>query len=502
MKTWKISVTCILLTFLCLFSSLGYAAVSGAMRVSGSVKNDIPYGLFITSVTTKSTSNTDKNLVEHKEYTTTVDSTISRKGNSAGTVTYTVTVLNNTKLTYSYRGIYYQTNLTGYNGNNYVATANNRSKIGVVCSLANASAESKKVEPGQSMTFTVTYTVGAGMNANTDWKTLINFQFGINVDGEREALAVIEEKFLNILNTPTTYEQLIDALDNKFDGRQEWTSNYIGNVKGSSSEDSVAVNTLFAGQLQITVGREQLDATVLIKHENLDGSTLTGDDYVATNTSNGGVFRGYGCEMTLYLTIDPLDKAGTYVPVYAVVFTCDRDQNGNQISDWYRIGSTYAGTANVVTYDGGNGTGSFVTDNWRSDAANYRLIDGYSFDIKGQTYSLGAYSHNIVQDRSIKDIVVATDAGAVNTLEILLNHAKKIIDNPEYAGLGIDLVYEMYEKYAGLYTVDANGNHTVSQSSTIAELSPAIENLYRVVNAALTEMEAVIRQEQNAQAEN
>ena len=93
-----------------------------------------------------------------------------------------------------------------------------------------------------------------GRNANTDWKTLINYQFGINVDGEREALEVIESKFLNILNTNSTYEQLIDALDNKFDGRQEWTSNYIGNVTGSSSEDSVAVNTLFAGQLQITVG--------------------------------------------------------------------------------------------------------------------------------------------------------------------------------------------------------------------------------------------------------
>jgi hypothetical protein len=195
--------------------------------------------------------------------------------------------------------------------------------------------------------------------------------------------------------------------------------------------------------------------------------------------------------MTLYLTIDPLNKAGAYVPVYAVVFTCDRDDNGNQISDWYRIGSTYAGTANVVTYDGGNGTGSFVTDNWRADAATYRLIDGYSYRINGETYSLGAYSHNIARNVSIKDIVTATDTAARNTLQTLLNHAKKIIDNQAFAGVGIDLVEEMYEKYSDLSTVGANGNHTVNRSATIAQLSPAIENLYRVVNDALAKMEAL-----------
>ena len=495
MKTWKVCVICMLLAFLCTFSSLGYAAVSNTMRVSGSVKTDIPYGLFITSVSTQSTSNTDKNQVSYLQYSTALDSTISRKGNSSGTVTYTVTVLNNTKLTYSYRGIYFQTPLDGYNGNSYVSTSNGRSQIGVVCSLANATANGKKVEPGQTLSFTVTYTVGNSMNANIDWRTLINFQFGINVDGEREALEVIEGKFLNILNTTSTYEQLIDALDNKFDGRQEWTSNYIGNVTGSSSEDSVAVNTLFAGQLQIMVGKEQLDATVLIKHENLDGNRSTGDDYTAVNSSNGGVFNGYGCEMTLYLTIDPLNKAGTYVPVYAVVFTCDRDENGNKISDWYRIGSTYAGTANVVTYDGGNGTGSFVTDNWKADAATYKLIDGYSYDINGEKYTLGSYSHSVAADVSIKNIVTAKDVAAITTLQTLLNDAYRIMNDQQYAGVGIDIVAEAYEKYSDLYTVDANGNHTVDPDLTIAQLSPAILDIYGAVNDALTEMDKVSKQQ-------
>jgi hypothetical protein len=364
--------------------------------------------------------------------------------------------------------------------------------------LANASAEDKKVAPGDTLSFTVTYTIGSSMSSSTDWKTLINFQFGINVDGEREALEVVESKFLNILNTQTTYLQLLDALDNKFDGRQEWTSNYIGNVTGSSSADSVAVNTLFAGQLQITVGKENMDATVLIKHENLDGNTLTGDDYKLTYNQYGEVTHA-GCEMTLYLTIDPLNKAGAYVPVYAVVFTCDRDEQGNKISDWYRIGSTYVGTANVVTYDGGNGTGSFVTDNWRADAFSYELIDGYSFNIDGETYALGAYSHNIAQNTSIKDIVIEKDIKAINTLQTLLNDARRIVDNQNYAGAGIDLVDEALEKalgkLSGHYTIDANGRYVVDSDLTVAQISPDILNLYSVINEALVKIDALAKQQ-------
>ena len=498
MKTWVKALLGISLSLMCVFSSLGYASFTDTLEASVSAKMEIPYGLFITSVTTDSTSRIDRNDYSHIQHTTTLDSNISRTYSGSGSVTYRITVLNNTNLTYSYRKIYFQTNLNGYNGNDSVSTSNGNSRIGVVCSLANASSADKMVAPGETLEFTVTYTIGRNLSFNTDWKTLINFQFGINVDGEREALAVVEEKFLDILNKTTTYEQLIDALDNKFDGRQEWTSNYIGNVTGSSSEDSVVVNTLFAGQLQITVGNDEKDATVLIKHENLDGNLLTGDDYVAENENNGGVFRGYGCEMTLYLTIDPLTAAGRYVPVYAVVFTCDRDENGNQISDWYRIGSMYAGTANVVTYDGGNGTGSFVTDNWIADAATYQLIEGYSFDINGESYTLDEYTHNISQGISIKNIVTEKDAKAISTFQTLLNDAQRIIDNPSYAGVGIDLIEEAFEetllKFANYYTIDENGHYIVDPNLTIAQISPAILNLYDVVNDALIRIDALVKQ--------
>ena len=291
---------------------------------------------------------------------------------------------------------------------------------------------------------------------------------------------------------------MLDPLDNKFDGNQEWTSNYIGNVTGSSSADSIAVNTLFSGQLQITVGKENMDATVLIKHENLDGNTLTGDEYTLRYNQYGDITHE-GCEMTLYLSIDPLNRAGAYVPVYAVVFTCDRDANGNQISDWYRIGSTYAGTANVVTYDGGNGTGSFVTDNWRADAATYQLIEGYSFNINGERYNLDAYSHNIARNVSIKDVVTAKDAAAIRIFQTLLNDASRLVNNSNYAGVGIDLIEEELEKilvkFSDSYTVDENGNYVMDSNLTIVQISPAILDLYGVVNDALIRIDALAQQQ-------
>lgn len=459
--------------------------------------SNIPEGLFITAIDTNSTSYVDSNEVNFIEYSTTINSTINKARSGTGKVEYKVTVYNNTKLTYTYRDFYYQTSLDGYNGNGYLSTTNNRSKIGVTVSLAKETAANKIVKPGETKEFTVTYTVGSSMNANTDWATRINLRFGINVDGEREALEVVEKKFLDILNTKTTYDQLIDVIDNKYDGYNEWTSNYIGNVVGSSSEDSVALNTLFAGQLQITVGKDQMDATVLVKHENLDGNRLTGDDYVAVNKNGtGSPFYGYGCEMTLYLTVDPLNRAGAYVPVYAVVFTCDRDANGNKISDWYRIGSTYSGTANVVGYEGGNGTGSFVTDNWIADAATYKLVDGYSYNIGGDVYSLKAYSHSVSKGVSIKNIVVANDTNAVNTLKTLANDAKRIMNDTRYAGEGVDIVAEVYERYSYLYTANANGTHSVRADLTIAQMSPAIVNLYNAVSEALMYMDAVQKENQ------
>lgn len=506
MKSWTKASICIGLSLMFCFMSIGYAALTDDLSIWGTAKVDIPSGLFIIDISEGTASNLDKHQAEYLEYTTTIDATQSRtnSGNRTGSVTYTVTVLNNTKLSYSYRDIYFQTNLSEYNGNatyqegwgnnrktysyiNNEGTSNKR--IDVDTYFPNG----KIVQPGKKLTFEVTYTVGTGMDARTDWRTLINFQFGINVDGEEKALEIVEEKFLNILNTTSTYNELFDVLDNKFDGR-DWTSNYIGNVKDSTSADSAALNTLFAGHLQITVGNQEMDATVLIKHENIDGNENTGDDYTAYYGNQS--YSGYGCEMTLYLTVDPLTASGHYVPVYAVVFTCEKGADGKPAGDWYRIGDTYYGEADVVAYNGDTGTGSFVTDRWNTRTSTYNVVDGYSYNISGTQYNFSGYSYSIGEDRPIEEVLMAYDTNANAALQTLLNHAKSIIDSKEYAGTGINLVEKAYFELSAYYELDANGNPIVNADISRAKLCPPIKDLYHAVNEALVRMEALSKQPQ------
>lgn len=463
MKAWIKCLFCITLSLMFAFTCIGYAAITDHMIINGSANINIPSGLFITNISTISTSNTDKNTVSFLDYSTTVNSIISRSGSRAGTVVYEITVLNNTDHEYAYRGLYY---MNSYGGNSYVSTSNANNNLGVVVSFPNG----KVVAPKEKLTFRVTYTIGRSVSSNLNLDTLLNFQFGINVDSMDKAYDIVHSKFMDILNTTSTYNQLIEVLDDKFDGSQTWTSNYIGNVGNAVDNDMMTVETLFAGQLTMMINGQAQKAWVMIKHEDIDGNELTGDDYTL-NYNQYGMITHKGCEMTLYMTVDSLDNANSWAPVYATVFTCDRDANGNKISEWYKVGDSYYGQANVVGYHGeSGGTGSFVTDNWKSYASTYQVTENYS-------YSVGA-------DVSIKDLMTVVDQSAINEFQNLLVDAEKMIANQKYAGTGITVVEEAYAKAAAFYTLDANGNAVANQGTRRVWLVPIMQDLDHVLTVA------------------
>ncbi len=461
-------ILCIVLSLSFCFVTLGYSAITGKLVVRGTAKLEIPEGLFITAIAQKGNpTRLDVANAEFVHHSTTVKTSLSKSSN--GSVTYTVTVKNNTKYDYAYRGLYYQSELEDYD-NNYVSTSNGNSRIGVVTSFPNG----RVVKAGESLRFEVTYTIGSSRNtfpASDTFYTMLNYQFGINVETAEEAIEAVHSKFQDILNTSSTYETLVEHLDDKFDGSQEWTSNYIGNVGNATTDDAMVVNTLFAGQLQIIINGVSTPARVIIKHENLDNNNMTGDDYVARNESNGGVFRGYGCEMTMYFTIDALSTPNGTAPVYVTVYTCDRDENGNISSEWYQIGDTYLGNAPIVSYNGtAGGTGSFVTDNWTSVGRTYSPTDQYSYAVDPNT--------------SLKTLVQVTDDAAINEFQRLLNEAKEMIDDLTYAGTGIDQLERAYERAARYFTLDENGNPVAKQGTTRAQLCPTISDLdYAIVEA-------------------
>ena len=447
---------CIMLAFLC----VGYAAITGTLSIVGEASIASPEGIYITNISEVGTSNIEVNEFSYISSTTNVVNRIKRgSSNEPGTVTYEITIFNNTDSTYYFR---YMTGISDYNGNDYISEYGSDTSVFIECLFGNTSDNSKKLMPREYITFETTYTVGKGISESIDLNMLINFRFGIHVSGRDEAVSMVESKFLQILNTPSTYEYLLDILDNKFDGVNDWSSNYVGNVAGAVtgafSEDSIAVNNLFQNHLQMTIDGELKEVTVIIKHENIDWDNTTGDDYVATHPS-GAVYNGTGCEMTLYFTIDTLDVPSEYVTVYAMIFTCDRDwQTGAITSEWYRIGDIFIGKAEVSDYDGTvGGTGSFRTTTWAPLAETYQLIAGYHFEVQNEnhvdSFDLDSFSYTVTpnyQHPMYYLLETWSDEAPVVILQ-LLDDAKRILDNKNYAGEGIDRLRAVYEKYYWIY---------------------------------------------------
>ncbi len=460
---------CTVLSLVFCFLSIGYAAVSDPFLIRGSADIEVPSGLFITKIEELSSSGLRTHDISFEPYSTTVKCSLRKSSNStAGSATYRITVRNNTKRAYTYRKLYYQTNLSEYD-NDKISTTSGRNSLGVEVNYPKTNGSNTIIEPGGEFSFEVTYSLGASSSSfpsRNTYYTLINYQFGINVDSEAEAVEAVQDKFLNILNTTDTYLDLVDVLDNKYDGSNAWTSNYVGNVGDATSDDALTVNTLFAGQLELMINGQTKPATVLIKHEDLDNNRNTGDDYIAYANS-GSPCYGYGCEMTLYLTTHSLKRADSSdgnAPVYVSVFTCNRDENGDIVGGWYRIGEVYEGYANIVGYKGeANGEGSFVTDNWLSYARTYKVTDNYSYYAPAGT--------------TIKALVQETDQALVAEFQRLLTEAKSIFEDTRYAGTGIEEVELAYYDAINYFTVDANGNPYANGGSTRAQLIPVVRRL-------------------------
>ena len=167
------------------------------------------------------------------------------------------------------------------------------------------------------------------------------------VDGALEA-------FQKILNTPADKVKLDGIMD-----QSSISGAYVGNVVGSSGNDTKVLAELFAGNLNLmlinpeTNKLEKTYLTCMIKEEDVDDD---GDK-----------------EMTIYMTPDDLTQIrwGSTIPnVYVGVFTQVTAADGTK--KWEQLGDLYHGTATCNDYDSNifNGTDpSLNTDSWRSSQA-------------------------------------------------------------------------------------------------------------------------------------
>ena len=354
MKTWLKIMLCIALSFMCLFTSVGYARLTRDLKIYGDAQLAPPKDIYIIDVSGGNYIN--PNTLAYAK--TIINSELTLRQNSSGTyeASYTFTVFNNTYDTY-----YYVAMVRG--------TSSGES--GEIDSYSNPNIElnpdihlGEEIKPGETKVVKVTANFLKGADtSNTTLHSIIEYQFSTTKPESNDQAAVsgVLGKFAEILNNNEDYNDLISAMDNTagiggiLTGRVSDT--YIGNVVGSDSDDTEALSALFGENMELNIDGVNTPVTIMIKRENIDGNKNTGD--------------GDGNEMTLYITADPLNVTGKYVPVYAVVYT---KKSG---SDWHQVGDIYMGTANVRSYGGISirGTGSFNTDNWRRVDANGNRVN-------------------------------------------------------------------------------------------------------------------------------
>ncbi len=207
-----------------------------------------------------------------------------------------------------------------------------------------------------------------GNITNTTLSTEVKFNF--TIDKEAVGGVVAETavgKFAEILNDTVSYNTLTTAMDD----RSGWNSNsvtYIGNVAGADSGDSSTINGLF-GQDFMSMDLDgdgvEEPITMMVKRENLDGDTTTGDKYTY-KPMWGSASEVLGVEMTIYITADSFDNVsqGTSMTVYASVYTKLAGSD-----EWTCIVELTKGTATANNYSGTSwgAANSFNTDTWRSE---------------------------------------------------------------------------------------------------------------------------------------
>ena len=388
-------------------------------------------------------------------------SSVTDVSRSNSSVTYKVTLYNNTGVTYWYLGPSWGDNtssnsLIGKSNGITITTTDNYGENG------NTFNTEDWVPPYTTRDIYVTFNfgsnaVGAGIHVS------ISLDFGMKMDA-------VQDEFLAILND-TVSANGYHYLDEVFNAQyKENGSTVLANI----GDDVAIFDRLFGGKPTIKIDGKDVPVTIMIERANVDGLT-TGDSYGV----NGGPT---GCEYTLYITIDPLDSPTGEAMVYAVSYS----RGGSSgVNNWYQLGQLYEGTSPLITYDS-EGNVAFDVDEWKATANEYEFIDGYYYKVgyeQGDQYA---------KYKTIEELMSCNDQNFYNDIDnsqILRKVYAVVHNSANYNKPGYEVLRAAFEKAAPFYTVHNNGQEVkVKRVAKRAELIPYIEaiqvayNYYNQVN--------------------
>lgn len=446
----------ILLSFMSFGIMAGYAAVSDTLNISGTASFKAqPYeGVYISDVSLVSTNGLTS--VNYDYYKPTNMASVVRVASSGATITYKVTVHNNTDVTYWYIGPdwidEFESNaLIGFSGGITITTKDNLNDSGQTFD------NDDWIPPDTKRDFYVTYSFGVGALAQGYVSSLINFKFGIRMDA-------VHDQFLTVLNDTSPnggYEYLTQKFNEKF---AETGEKVLANI----GEEKEIFDTLFGPNLTINIDGDEVPVTVMIRRENVDGRD-TGDDYSGTS------FAPTGCEYTIYITVDPLDSPTGEAMVYAVSYS----NGGVGYSDntWYQLGQLYKGTADIIDYDTSTGgmQGAFDIYSWIASPERYEVANGITYLVgqeQGDQYD---------KLKTLEEIMSTNDQDIFNDIDNnrILKNVYDIINNPANASKpGLLGLREAFYDAAPFYNIMNNGQEIkVARNCTRAEIIPYILNI-------------------------
>ncbi len=400
--------------------------------------------LYITSVERYSTSNFRTEL----DYSHSLPTNVLLKGEVANencTVTYKITVFNNTDVTYWYIGP--KITATGSNGR-FSASSFSLTLKDTANDSTNTFNTQDWVPPRTHRDFYVTYKFNAGYE---DISLLINYYFSIRMDS-------VQDEFLEILNDKESdngYYYLADAFNDKYADEK---STVIANV----GDELAVFDRLFGKSLTVNVDGTDVPVTVMIQRTNVDGRT-TGDAYSTGSPS--------GCEYTLYITAGPLEPGGE-ATVYAVSYSCGDD------GVWYQIGQLYEGTATAIDYESAAGVqGAINVSTWIATPKTYTVADNIYYKVNQQ------YGTNFDQLKTITEIQSTNDTEIFNKLDNA-NILKKVYDilnsseNKYSEAEEVVLLRTAFESMAPYYVNHNNGQEfKIKRDCPRAEILPYIIRL-------------------------
>ena len=437
----------VMLSFMLLFMAVGYAALTDDLYITGDINLDgRPFeGIYISDIEIYSVGSRTSVTEFDKIHPTTVNTLIN--ATSGSTVTFKVTVHNNTNVTYWYLG------------QRLDRTVGNNSQVGngsggiTVTTKDHATDSSQTfntddwVPPQTYRVIYVTYTFGANSTGNV--KNLINFHFGMKMDA-------VHDKFLAVLNDNITnfgYDYLSGAFDENYSDNKSAVIDNVGEYK-------YVFDQLFGSNMSINVNGVETPVTVMVIRENVDGKT-TGDSFEPNGPS--------GCEYTVYITVDPLNSSSGKAEVFAVSYTLGSD------GKWHQLGQLYTGEANRES------GGVFDPYDWLATKNTYYMGDNIQYDAGHPQGSGDQYD----QYKKIEELMSANDQDIFNGIDNA-NIMKKVYDivkanSPNAPGLNV--LIDAYENAVPYFNNMNNGQEfKVKRSYTRAELDSVIIKLQEALD--------------------